>query len=107
MGLIKSDTAPTLSPFSMKDIETTAKTILLRARRQAEQLLAEAQREAEALKQAARVDGLAQGTREGMVIGSEQGRQAGQQQALAEHRAQLQQVIFALTSAATAFDARR
>jgi len=107
MGLIKSDTAPTLSAFSMKDIEATAKMMLLRARRQAEQLLAEAQREAEALKETAKAQGLAEGTREGIATGTEQGRQAGQQQALAEHRAQLQQAMAALTSAAAAFDAQR
>jgi len=107
MGLIKSTAVPAVSAFSMRDIENHAKTILLRARQQADQLLAAAQAEAEAMKTAARAEGLAQGQREGIALGTEQGRQAGQQQALAEHRAQLQQAMAALTIASAALDTSR
>src|SRR5579862_9890463 len=108
MGLIKSDSAPvTLSPFSMADIERQAKTILLRARQQAEQLLAAAQAEAETLRQEARAQGLIEGRRQGTAQGLEQGRQAGQQQALNEYRAQLQQAFGALTGAMNAINQGR
>jgi len=108
MGLIKSDSAPvTLSPFSMADIERQAKTILLRARQRADQLLAAAQAEAETLKQEARALGLIEGRRQGTAQGLEQGRQAGQQQALSEQRAQLQQAFGALSGAMNAINQGR
>ncbi len=45
MGLIKATSAPpSLAPFSMRDVEQQAKAMLLRARQQAEALLAEALR---------------------------------------------------------------
>jgi flagellar assembly protein FliH len=108
MGLIKSIAAPpSLSPFSLADIEHHAKSILLRAQHRAEQLLAAAQSEGETIKQDAHAEGLADGHREGVAQGLEQGHQAGQQAALNEHRAQLQQAMQSLTSAMTAIDAGR
>lgn len=108
MGLIKSTNAPaSITPFSLADIERHAKTILLRAQQQAEQLLAAAQGEAVELKAQARAEGLAEGLREGTEKGAEQGRLAGQQLALNEHRARLTQVLTALTGAATALDSSR
>src|SRR5437763_396038 len=51
MGLIKSaNTPPSLTPFSLADIEKQARAILLRARAQAEQLLLAAQRDADDLR---------------------------------------------------------
>jgi flagellar assembly protein FliH len=108
MPLIKSPNTPlAATPFSLADVERAAKVTLLRARQQAEQLLAAAQAEGEALKLEAHAQGLAQGQAEGMAQGLEQGKQTGQQQALNEHRAQLQQAIAALTKAATTLDASR
>jgi flagellar assembly protein FliH len=108
MGLIKStNTPPSLSPFSLTDVERHAKQILLRAGAQAEQLLAAAQVEGEELKRQAHEEGLEAGEREGTARGLEQGRQAGQQQALNEHRAQLQQALTAITTAMKSFDAQR
>lgn len=107
MGVIKFDAAPTLSTFSLADIERQAKVILLRARQQAEQLLAVAQTEAEQLKQQATAQGLAEGRRQGVAQGSEQGRQAGQQLALNEHRTQLQQAMQALSAAMIALNESR
>lgn len=108
MPLIKSINAPsTTSPFSLADVERSAKMTLLRARQQAEQLLAAAQAEGETLKLEAHAQGLAEGRKEGMAQGLDQGRQAGQQQALNEHRAQLTQAIAALNKAATTLDTGR
>jgi flagellar assembly protein FliH len=108
MGLIKSIDAPSaVTPFSLADVERAARMILLRARQQAEQLLAVAQAEGETLKEEARAQGLKDGHREGTAQGLEQGRAAGQQQALNDHRAQLQHAVAALTKAATALDSSR
>jgi flagellar assembly protein FliH len=108
MGLIKSSDAPsTIVPFSMADVERQAKSILLRARHQAEQLLAAAQAEAETLKQQAREQGLAEGRREGSAKGLTQGNQLGHQQALTEHRAQLEKAIAALSATAGALEQSR
>jgi flagellar assembly protein FliH len=108
MGLIKSFNTPTaMTRFSLADVERAAKNTLLRARQQAEQLLAAAQEEGETLKREAHAEGLARGHQEGTAQGLEQGRQAGHQQALNEHRAQLQQAVAALTKAATMLEAGR
>ena len=108
MGLIKSpNSPPAATPFSLADIERSAKMILLRAQHRAEQLLAAAQAEAEQLKEQARVQGFAQGVREGTAQGTEQGRLAGQQLALNEHRERLQHALAAVTKAATALETSR
>ncbi|HTL28395.1 MAG TPA: FliH/SctL family protein [Tepidisphaeraceae bacterium] len=100
MGLIKATQAPpTLQAFSMKDIETQARAIILRAQQHAEQLLAEAQSEAETLKARAMAEGFAEGRNNGIQKGNEEGKKLGLQQALSEHRAQLANVIKAITSA--------
>src|SRR5438270_5625473 len=99
MGIIKSTNTPmSIAPFSMKDIENHAKTLLLRARQQADQLLAAVRTEAEQLKSAAKSEGLAEGQRLGHAQGMEAGKKAGQQQALDEYRAELQQAVSALTA---------
>ncbi len=100
MGLIKSSNAPTNAvPFSMKDVETTAKQMLLRARQQADQLLAAAQAQGEALKQQMHAEGLAEGRKAGYEQGLAEGRAQGLEQALAEHRQQLSDLHAALTEA--------
>lgn len=108
MGLIKSAHVPAAaSPFSMRDVEQHAKSILIRAREQAEALLVEAQSEAEMLKQQAYVQGMDEGRREGRQQGMQDGAKAGAQQALAEHKQQLATLMTALTGAATQLDAAR
>ena len=108
MGLIKSNSAPTgLAPFSMRDVEDQARAVLARARRAAEQLLAEAQREAAELKRNAHAHGLAEGRTEGLARGTEQGRAEGLRQALDEHRGQLTAAVNALGGAMTELDASR
>src|SRR5690349_1110072 len=108
MPVIKSSNAPaSLSPFSMADIEKQAKLILLRARQQADQLLAASQAEAESLKQQATAEGAAEGRRQGLVQGLEEGKKAGHQQALNEHRTQFQQALQALSNAMLEADRHR
>jgi flagellar assembly protein FliH len=108
MALIKStNTPPTLSPFSMRDIEAQATALLRGARRAAEQLLVEAQREADALKLQARAEGLSEGERDGLAKGLEEGRRSGHQAAMNEMKAQLAQVWAALSSAVTQLESAR
>jgi flagellar assembly protein FliH len=108
MALIKANHAPaTLQPFSMADVEAAAKRVLLRARQQAEQLLHDAQNEAEALKEQAKADGLCEGLELGRAEGLRLGTEAGHAQALAEHREQFTQTIAALSAAASELDAGR
>ncbi len=113
MPLIKANNAPTsLSPFSMKDVEEAAKMVLLRARHQADRLLAQAQQAGEEIKAQARAEGAleghAQGLAKGLAQGREEGFKAGHDQALNEQRAQLTQLAKALADGAQAIeDARR
>lgn len=108
MGLIKSsDAPPAMVPFSMADVERTAKAMLLRAQSQAEQLLAAAQAEAEALKEQSRAQGLAEGRRDGTAQGMAQGKQVGHQQALNEYRAHFEKATAAMTAAANAIEHSR
>ena len=108
MPLIKSINAPlNASPFSMRDIETQAKDLLLRARKQADALLQAAQQEAEVLKAAARTAGAAEGRSQGFAKGREEGFAAGRDAALAGHKAELLALIGALSGAATELDLAR
>lgn len=108
MGVIKSANAPpSVSPFSMKDIENQAQAIISRARQQADQLLAAAQVESVKIKAAAKAAGMAEAEKEGRARGIEQGKLLGKQEALAENRAQLQYGASALTSAASELEAAR
>ena len=108
MGLIKSIDAPaSLTPFSMADIERQAKLIVVRARQQADQLLAAARTEAEGLKRSASAAGQAEGRRRGLSQGLEEGARAGQKQALDEHRLQLQHAFEALTTAMNEIEQHR
>jgi flagellar assembly protein FliH len=108
MAVIKStEQPPVLTPFSIRDIELQAQTLLLRARRAAELLLGEAQREGEQMKAKAKTEGLAQGRLEGIRQGTEEGRKTGHDAALAEIKPQLSQTLTALTAVVTQLDAAR
>lgn len=108
MAVIKAQVAPVgAKPFSMADIETAAKRVLLRARQQADALLAEAQVQAEELCRQAVEEARAQGYEAGHQEGLAAGQAAGQAQALAESREQLAQVISALTAAASEIEQSR
>jgi flagellar assembly protein FliH len=108
MGLIKADKTPVeASPFSMRDIETAAKMLLVRARRQADEVLAEAQAEAAALKRQAHAAALAEGRKEGMTKGLEEGRKQGRDEALAEQREQLAGLVAALSASCADLETSR
>jgi len=109
MGLIKASnaSASAAAPFSMKDIEDQAKAILLRARQQAEKLIAAAQAQGDQIKAAAHDQGFAAGKAEGLKKGIEEGRKAGHDKALGEHRESLTQLMAALGTVATDIDTMR
>jgi flagellar assembly protein FliH len=108
MGLIKSPNTPaSLSPFSMKDIESQATAMLARAGQQADQLLASAKVEGKKIRQDAYDEGFRAGQEDGLKRGTEDGRAAGQKAALAEHRAQLEQLSKTLSAAISEMDAKR
>ena len=108
MPLVKSSNAPaSLKPFSMADIESAARSMLLKARCQAEALLAEAQREAEMLKESARAEGMALGLEQGLQEGHNMGAAAGQAEAFEKHGQEFTTAIDALKSAAIDMEARR
>ena len=110
MPLIKSSHTPAAAtPFSMGDIEAHARSILLRATQQAEQLLAAAQAEAEAMRKQAKIDGraegLAEGKREGVAQGKAEGEKAGRQAAFDAEQATLAEAAATLVAITHAFDA--
>ncbi len=108
MGLIKSENTPIgLSPFSMRDIEVQAQILLARARKAADQLLADAQKEAETIRQTAKTEGLVEGKRQGFSQGNEEGKKSGHQAALTESKAQLTAMWNALSAAVTQIDLAR
>jgi flagellar assembly protein FliH len=108
MGLIKSNNAPVnVTTFSMRDIEQQAHAIILRARQQADQLLAAAQTEGQRIRQNAYDTGFAAGREDGLRKGTEDGRTTGKQAALTEQRAKLEQLAKTLTAAVTDLDNTR
>ncbi len=113
MPVIKSHSphASSARPFSIADIEAHARAILLKAQRQAEQYLAAAQAEAEAMKIQAHADGLVQGKKDGLAQGKAEGTKVGQKQAFdqvhTEHQQKLTEVLQALTEASTQLEASR
>ena len=112
MPVIKFANMPnSVATFSMTDIETHARSLLVRASQQAEQLLAAAQAEAEGIKKQAHADGravgLAEGKREGVAQGKAEGAAAGKQQAFDAEQATLVAATQTLSEMTTAFDAER
>lgn len=108
MPVIKSANVPAnVSVFSMTDIEVQAKSLLARAARRAEQLIAEAQTQAESLKRAAYAQGLTEGKRDGTAQGITEGKKSGHDQALAEHREKFAAAVNSLAAAAQKFEAQR
>jgi flagellar assembly protein FliH len=108
MGLIKSNNAPAvLAPFSMRDIESQAQAILLRAQQQVDQLLADAQSEGAKIRQEAYDTGFAAGREDGLRKGAEEGLAAGKQAALAEQRMKLEQLAKTLIATVTDLDSSR
>lgn len=108
MGLIKSNLAPLkLSTFSMADIEQQARGMLLRARQEADQILAAAKAEGETLKRQMAEKGHVEGKAAGLAQGREEGKNLGEAAAIAENKAKLTQLIAAISKAAGDLDASR
>ena len=108
MPVIKSaQLPPVLTPFSIRDMETQAQMVLARARRAAELLLREAQKQGEELRAAARTEGFSLGKQEGLNAGQEEGKKSGHEAALAEIRPKLTQTWTALTEAVNQLDSSR
>jgi len=108
MAVIKStQTPPVLTPFSIRDMETQAQAVLARARRAAELLLREAQKQGEELRSAAKAEGFTLGKKEGLTAGMEEGRKSGHEAALAEIKPQLTQTWNTLTAVVNQLDASR
>jgi flagellar assembly protein FliH len=108
MPLIKSPNFPAhAAAFSMKDIETQARALIARARQQADQLLTEAQKQAEQLKKQSIEQGYKDGFAKGTAEGTQAGKKSGHDQALAEHRSQLTQLVQAITAAICDFNKQR
>ncbi len=120
MPVIKHNHVPTTaSPFSMRDIEEQAASLVKQARQAAELVLARAQREADTLRKQAREEGraagynaglekgMAEGRAEGLQRATEEGRAAGHAAGLAEVGPQLTAAHAALAAAVTQIDAGR
>jgi flagellar assembly protein FliH len=95
MPLIKSTSsaAAQAKPFNMGDIEAHARRMLLKARQDADQLLAAAQAEAEKIKAAAHIEGLASGKKEGLAQGKAEGLKQGKAEAFEKESKQLSELL--------------
>lgn len=105
MGLIKSNNLPPAgATFAFVDIERQAQAVLARAAQQADQFLAEAQKQAELLRQKAvaegRAAGVAQGHKEGHAAGLAKGLAEGKALAYKEHSPKFVEAVTAFAAAA-------
>jgi flagellar assembly protein FliH len=108
MAVIKSTTPPpVLTPFTIHDMETQAQALTQRARKAAELLLREAQKQGEELRSAARTEGFALGKQEGIAAGLTEGRKTGHDAALGEIKPKLAQTWSALTAAVNQLEEAR
>ncbi len=100
MPVIKQQVLPARpSPFSLGDIEQQATDILARARYQADAMLREAQKDAEALRNKWHDEGFESGRIAGFEYGQDTGHKAGADRAFAEHSEQFRLAITALDAA--------
>jgi flagellar assembly protein FliH len=108
MGLIKSSAAPSGAvPFSMRDIESVARSLLQSARAQADEIRAAAAVEGKQIKADAHKNGHVEGKNAGLAEGLELGRRQGHDAALAEHREQMTKLIGALSAVLAQIEANR
>jgi flagellar biosynthesis/type III secretory pathway protein FliH len=93
--------------FSLRDVEEQAVALLSRARHHADDLMRQAEVDAEALRQSAHAEGEARGQAEGRAVGLQQGQAEGRKQALADHSAKLSELVKTLSEAASQLNAQR
>lgn len=98
---------PTTRAFSLADVEEAAKRVLLKAKLQAERLIATAVQEAEKLREEAKQEGSREGFEHGHAEGVRHGLEAGREQAFSQHAAELTQLAQTLTAMTVEFDAGR
>jgi flagellar assembly protein FliH len=108
MALLKSDNVPAIAtPFALRDMETQAQSLLLRAKRAADTLLVQAEKEADAIRLKARADGLATGRADGLKKGLEEGKASGHAQAMADGAKRMADLFTTLSSIAETLDKHR
>lgn len=108
MGLIKSHAAPSGAvPFSMRDVETVARSLVQSARAQADEIRATAAVEGVKIKAAAHAQGQAEGKNAGLAEGLELGRRQGHDAALAEHREKMTSLIASLAAMLSEIETNR
>ena len=108
MGLIKSHSAPAaIRAFSLRDVEEHARMIIERARKQADALLAEAQREADRLHDRSFCDGSDAGRAAGHDVGFQAGVIEGKAAGLEEQRQQLATLTATMNAVLSQIEAER
>ncbi len=109
MALLKAHSAQASQarPFNMADIEAYARTMLLKARQDADQLLAAAQTEAERIIEEAHIAGLASGKKEGLIQGHAEGIKTGTSDAFESEKKQLTELLAAMQLAMQQMDEQR
>lgn len=105
MGLIKSADVPCGAiHFSLNDFEEQAKQMVASASREAEEILAVANAQAERAKADGAREGLESGWRDGYAAGVQAGTQLGRRESLEAHGKELRMALTALTSVAAEVD---
>jgi flagellar assembly protein FliH len=108
MPILRQTQLPTTTQaFSLADVEDVAKRVLLKAKLQAERLIAAAMLEAEKLKEEARQEGSREGFEHGHAEGVRHGTQAGEDKAFATHSAELATLAETFKAMTAEFDSGR
>ncbi|GIW76288.1 MAG: hypothetical protein KatS3mg104_1351 [Phycisphaerae bacterium] len=109
MPVIKSGSsaASGAKPFNLSDIEAHARRILLKARQDADQLLAAAREQAQAIQARARIEGLAEGKKEGLLQGKAEGLKQGKSEAYDQYHQQLTGLVTLLHQTMRELDDQR
>lgn len=106
-GVIRRGAQPPAQGFSFADLEKQGEALLARTRAQAQQLLKSARAEAEKFSAEQQREAYERGLAEGRAAGAEQIRKETHAQALKEARAEIDQLLQALTQALLEFDERK
>lgn len=107
-GIIRREDAnSTALAYSFEDLEARARAMLARAQEQSRRLVADAQAQADQIRDAAREDGHAKGLEEGRMTGARQAHDEALPQALGAAKNQLTQLTSALAAGLREFDAAK
>ncbi len=94
-------------PFNLADIEAYAKSLLIRARGEADRLLKLAQTESDSIKAQAKAEGLALGKKEGLAQGKTEGIKQGKTQAFEAEKKRISELITTLAELVVAMNEHR